>query len=108
MFAGHTAPVSAVKFSPSKNTLVSCSWDGTVRIWNLFEGSKCIRELVTLGTEALGLDFRPDGKQFAVSTMTGSVRFFDPENGEEINDCINGRQDLEMSQSENELIKDIE
>ena len=103
---GHQAPVSAVKFSPSKNTLVSCSWDGTVRIWDLFEGSKCMRELITLGTDALGLDFRPDGKQFAVSTMTGSVRFFDPESGEEVNDGINGRQDLEMSQSENELIKD--
>ena len=29
--------MSCVKFSPSRALLVSCSWDKTVRLWDVFE-----------------------------------------------------------------------
>jgi WD40 repeat protein len=32
--AGHTAVVSAIAFTSDSKTLVSSSWDGTIRIWN--------------------------------------------------------------------------
>lgn len=32
---GHSGPVYAVSFSPQKNLLLSCSEDGTIRLWSL-------------------------------------------------------------------------
>ena len=34
-FAGHSRPVNCVAFSPSDQQLISCSDDGTIRVWNL-------------------------------------------------------------------------
>ncbi|XP_054159005.1 periodic tryptophan protein 2 homolog [Oppia nitens] len=104
--SGHEAPVSGVKFSPTSNTLVSCSWDRTVRIWDLFEGSKCTREVIRLGSDALALAFRGDGHQFAVSTLNGDINFFDPQSGDQMGVGIEGKRDLGVSHYERELIKD--
>ncbi|KAI1301917.1 Periodic tryptophan protein 2 -like protein [Halotydeus destructor] len=99
---GHEGPVSAVKFSPTSETLVSCSWDGTIRIWDLF-GTKCTRDVIEVNNDIISLAFKPDGSQFAVSTLNGRIIFFDPNSGSQIDDGIDGQHDLEMSQSENEL-----
>ncbi|RWS08964.1 Dip2/Utp12 domain and WD-repeat protein-like protein [Dinothrombium tinctorium] len=102
----HEGPVSGVSFSPTINMLVSCSWDRTVRIWSLFEGPKCTREVISLGNEALSVVFRPDGNQIAVSTLNGNIQFFDPHSAEMCGVGIEGKDDLGMSQSESDLIKD--
>lgn len=91
---GHQAPVSAIKFSPSNNILVSCSWDKTVRTWNLFEGANCTREVLQLGYEAIGLSLRLDGDQIAVSTINGNIYFFATESGEMLGAPIEGKCDL--------------
>lgn len=106
LISGHDGPVSGVKFSPTTNTLVSCSWDGTARIWDLFEGSKCTREVVTIGSDALCLAISPDGVNFAVSTITGNISFFNTLSGEETGVSIEGKKDLETTQSTSKLAKD--
>lgn len=61
-----------------------------------------------LGSDAMSLSFRPDGQQFAVATLNGGISFYDPASGEQYGVSIEGRADLEMSQSTNELVKEKE
>lgn len=91
---GHEGPVSGVVFSPITNLLVSVSWDATVKIWNLFEGSKCMRDTITLAHEAITVAFRPDGHQFAVSTRGGQIALFNPHTAEQLGAPIEGLDDL--------------
>jgi periodic tryptophan protein 2 len=106
LFKGHEAPVSGLKFSPISNTLVSCSWDRSVRIWDLFEGSKCTREVIKLGSDALSIAFRGDGHQFAVSSLNGNISFFDPQTAEQLGVGIEGKDDLGVSHYERDIVKD--
>lgn len=53
ILAGHEAPVSAVEFSPTRSVLASSSWDGSTRIWDIFEHkaakvlcSPCVGEVI--------------------------------------------------------------
>lgn len=41
VLAGHEAPLSELSFSPSQGVLASASWDGTVKLWDVFK-SECI------------------------------------------------------------------
>ena len=40
VLAGHEAPLSELSFSPSEGVLASASWDGTVKLWDVFK-SEC-------------------------------------------------------------------
>ena len=104
--SGHEAPVSGVKFSPTGNDLISCSWDGTVRIWSLFQGTKATREIIRIGQDALALALNPAGSEIAVSTINGNIFLFDSASGEQLGVAINGARDLGTSQSEGALVKD--
>ncbi|KAF7493063.1 Periodic tryptophan protein 2 -like protein [Sarcoptes scabiei] len=106
MLTGHEGPVSSVKFSPNSNTLYSCSWDSTVRIWNLYEGSNCSREIIKLGSDALCLDIRDDGRSFAVATLNGTISFFDAQSGRQLGIGIEGKQDLGISRYKNKETDD--
>src|SRR5262249_42514200 len=106
IYKGHESPVSGLKFSPTSNTLVSCSWDRTVRIWDLFEGSKCTREVIRLGSDALAIAFRGDGQQFAVSTLNGDICFFDPQTGDQMGVGIEGKNDLGTAHYERDVVSD--
>lgn len=74
--------------------MFSCSWDSSLRIWNLFEGAKCTREVVKLGTDALDLAIREDGNQLAVATLNGTISFFNAHSGEQLGIGIEGKDDL--------------
>lgn len=41
VLAGHEAPLSELSFSPNQGVLASASWDGTVKLWDVFK-SECI------------------------------------------------------------------
>lgn len=76
---GHTGPISSLKFSPNGNgTLISCSWDKSIRIWETFRRS-ANTEPIGLSSDGLSLTIRPDGKEIAVATLDGNLSFFDIE-----------------------------
>ncbi|KAH9859351.1 hypothetical protein IAQ61_011132 [Plenodomus lingam] len=73
--AGHEGPVSSLAFSPDAGTLVSGSWDKTVRIWNIFARTQT-SEPLQLMADVLSVAFRPDSKQIAVTTLDGQLTFW--------------------------------
>lgn len=103
---GHEGPVSGVAFSPVSNLLVSSSWDTTLKVWNLFDGSKTVRDTITLGHEVITVTFRSDGNQFAASTSNGQIAFFDPQSCEQIGAPIEGLDDLGTTQLATEASRD--
>ncbi len=52
---GHTGRVSSVEFGPDGRWLVSASWDGTVRHWDLADLDTPAEDLVTRAAERWGL-----------------------------------------------------
>jgi len=105
---GHEGPVSGVSFSPVSNLLASSSWDRTIRIWNLFEGSKCLRDTITFNHEIITVTFRPDGNQFAASLSNGHIAIFNPHTAEQIGAPIEGASDLGTTQLISDTSRDDE
>ena len=104
--SGHQGPVSGVKFSPASNDLISCSWDGTIRIWSLFQGTKCTRQVIKIGHDATSLSLNQAGTELMVSTINGQIIPFDVESGEQLGTPIDGRCDLGVSQEEDQVSRD--
>ena len=73
--AGHEGPVSSLAFSPDGSTLVSGSWDHTVRTWDIFSRTQS-SEPLQLQSDVLCVAFRPDSRQIAVSSLDGSLTFW--------------------------------
>ena len=73
--AGHEGPVSTISFAPNGGTLVSGSWDNTVRMWNIFARTQT-SEPLQLQADVLCVAMRPDSKQLAVSTLDGNLSFW--------------------------------
>ncbi len=73
--SGHEGPISSLAFAPSGDTLISGSWDHTVRLWSIF-GRTQTSEPLQLPADVLHVAFRPDSKQVAVSTLDGQLTFW--------------------------------
>ena len=73
--SAHEGPVSSLAFAPSGDTIVSGSWDHTVRIWSIF-GRTQTSEPIQLQADVLHVAFRPDSKQVAVSALDGQLTFW--------------------------------
>lgn len=73
--SGHEGPVSSLAFAPDGGTLVSGSWDHTVRLWNIFARTQT-SEPLQLMADVLCVAFRPDSKQIAVTTLDGQLTFW--------------------------------
>jgi periodic tryptophan protein 2 len=73
--SGHEGPVSSLAFAPDGGTLVSGSWDKTVRVWSIFARTQT-SEPLQLMADVLCIAFRPDSKQIAVTTLDGQLTFW--------------------------------
>jgi periodic tryptophan protein 2 len=90
--SGHEGPVSSLAFSPDAGTLVSGSWDRTVRIWNIFARTQT-SEPLQLMADILSVAFRPDSKQIAVTTLDGQLTFWNVSDAAQQNG-VDARRDV--------------
>jgi cytochrome c len=71
---GHTAPVVALAISPDGATLASASWDHTIRLWRLADGTVRVREGHTQNVN--GVAFTPDGKAIVSAAYDLTLRIW--------------------------------
>lgn len=90
--SGHEGPVASLAFAPSGGTLVSGSWDHTVRIWSIF-GRSQTSEPLQLQADVLRVAIRPDSKQVAVSTLDGQLSFWSISEASQVS-SVDGRRDI--------------
>jgi periodic tryptophan protein 2 len=89
--SGHEGPVSSLAFTPNGNSLISGSWDHTVRIWSIFQRTQT-SEPLQLQSDVLAVAVRPDSKQVAVSSLDGQVTFWSIDEGTQ-ESGMDGRRD---------------
>ena len=74
----HKGPVTGVSYSPDGRKLVSGSWDGTVRFWDVNTGVEQACYVWPVG-KIVSLAFSPDGLRLAVGGDRGTILLFDLE-----------------------------
>ena len=77
---GHTAPVTAVAFSPDGTTLASASADSTIKIWNKKTG-QLLRTLTGHVHGVCCIAYSPDGGLLASGGDDAYVRLWDATSG---------------------------
>jgi periodic tryptophan protein 2 len=88
---GHEGPISTLAFSADGATLVSGSWDNTVRLWSIFARTQT-SEPLQCQANVLCVAVRPDSKQLAVSTLDGQLSFWSISEGQQTA-VLDGRRD---------------
>ncbi|KAI9798688.1 MAG: hypothetical protein M1833_004677 [Piccolia ochrophora] len=73
--SGHQGPVMSLAFAPDGGTVISGSWDHTVRVWSIF-GRTQTSEPLQLQADVLCVAIRPDSRQIAVATLDGALTFW--------------------------------
>ena len=69
MFKGHRSGVNSVAFSPNGRSLVSGSDDGSVRIWNIRDGSSKVLPVADSPSYFVAVVFSPDGRYVAAGHL---------------------------------------
>lgn len=92
VLSGHEGPIACLDFvKGTGSTLASGSWDGTLKLWNIYK-NECM-ETLEHGCDVLAVAFRPDGKEICTATTNGIISLWDVENGTLVG-TIEGRRDI--------------
>lgn len=91
ILAGHEGPIACMRFAASTSLLATGSWDGTLKLWDVYKNS-CV-ETFEHGCDVMAVAFRPDGKEVACATTNGHIYFWDVDRGEQTA-MIEGRADV--------------
>ncbi|KAH8413779.1 hypothetical protein KR222_008085, partial [Zaprionus bogoriensis] len=104
VISGHEGPVTSVAFSPvsTSSTLISGSWDKTVKIWNCLE-SNSEHETIEALSDVTSVAFSPSGEEIAVATLVGNIIIFDVKSATQVI-TIEGRNDLGSGRLETDII----
>ncbi len=73
VLVGHVAPVSGLHFNHSNSTLISGSWDKSIRFWDIYDGRKKETEVISLLSDVTCLDLNSYNSHLAVSSIDGNV-----------------------------------
>ncbi|TAF12357.1 MAG: hypothetical protein EAZ76_14495, partial [Nostocales cyanobacterium] len=76
-FVGHTKPVLSVAFSPDSKTIVSGSWDTTVRLWDIETGEAIGQPFFGHKYLVNSVAFSPDGSSIISGSADKTVRLWD-------------------------------
>ncbi|KAJ3079665.1 hypothetical protein HDU99_010378, partial [Rhizoclosmatium hyalinum] len=80
-FAGHSDMVNSVAFSADSKTVVSGSWDNTVKLWSVKTG-ECIKTFVGHSWWVESVAFSADSKTVVSGSQDGNIKFWHVETGE--------------------------
>lgn len=92
IYTGHSGPVCSLDFQSSGGMLASASWDGSVRLWDLYKGNVPTENLQH-NSDVVCVAYRPDGKEICAGTIGGLLSFWDVENAK-LKFEIDGRRDI--------------
>ena len=90
---GHTDRIHSMTFSPDGNTLVTGSYDGTVRLWDVATHRQIGAPLAGHDGEIYSVAFSPDGKVVASGADDGMVRLWDVATHRQIGAPLAGHDD---------------
>lgn len=102
VYSGHTGPVCDLAFQPNGGVLVSASWDGTVKLWDLYK-SHVPTESLAHTTDVVCVACRPDGKEICSGTVGGMLSFWDVDSGK-LKFEIDGRRDIAGGRKMNDRV----
>jgi WD40 repeat protein len=77
---GHTAGVNSAAYSPDGKSIVSASWDGTVRVWPA-DGQGAARTLDGPAVPAFSASYSRDGKFIVATGLDQTVRVWPAQGG---------------------------
>ena len=103
ILSGHTGPVTSIAFAPiaASSTLVSGSWDKTIKIWECLEKSGA-HETIELLSDVVCVAFKPNGEEVAVSSLNGCITVFNVKTSQEVA-SIEGKNDMGHSVSDTDM-----
>jgi WD40 repeat protein len=78
---GHRDVIQDVAFGPD-GKVVTASWDGTARVWDLESRREIARLLIGHNVGILGVAVSPDGTLVATGSIDASTKLWDPARGE--------------------------
>lgn len=102
VYTGHSGPVCDLAFQPNGGVVVSASWDGTVKVWDLYKSS-VPTETLSHTTDVVCVACRPDGKEICSGTVGGLLSFWDVESGK-LKFEIDGRRDIAGGRKMNDRV----
>lgn len=88
ILTGHTDDVTRAIFSPDGSTIASSSLDGTIRLWQVSDGT-LIHTLAGHTAGVHSLSFSPDGNILASASDDRTVRLWDTQNGDQVKSLSN-------------------
>lgn len=82
---GHTKGIQVIKFFPKYgNMLLSCSFDTTIKLWDIKDQFKCLATYKGHTETVKDICFSNDGKSFLSSGFDCRVQYWDTETGKTI------------------------
>jgi WD40 repeat protein len=70
----HKTPITSLAFFPDGQRLLSASWDGTVRVWEVSNGTKM--DEISFGRPIRFATLSPDGQLLAISTYEPTIQLW--------------------------------
>jgi periodic tryptophan protein 2 len=97
VLTGHEGPVCDLAFQKTGGMLASASWDGTMKLWDLYKGN-VPSESAQHASDVVCVAFRPDGKEICTGTIGGLLSFWNTEDAK-LKYEIDGRRDIAGGES---------
>jgi ABC-type branched-subunit amino acid transport system substrate-binding protein/WD40 repeat protein len=70
---GHTSNVESVAFSSDSKTIISSSWDGSIRLWDVEQNLSEEKSFQSQNTDPISVEFSRDGQKVIISSKTGAI-----------------------------------
>jgi WD40 repeat protein len=76
-FEGHTDWVNGAIHLPGGQRIMTCSWDGSLRVWNVKSGKQIGEDWRDGHSQVWSIALSPDGKKMVSGSLDGAVRLWD-------------------------------